>query len=62
MSIAIATLVNGRASDQASLEMIAADSVDHVPATQARFILPLWACLAVICFIIIALAASLGYA
>jgi len=28
----------------------------------ARFILPLWACLAVICFIVIALAAAMGYA
>jgi uncharacterized ion transporter superfamily protein YfcC len=28
----------------------------------ARFILPLWACLAVLCFVIVALAAALGYA
>ena len=30
--------------------------------TWARFVLPLWAGLAVICFIVIALAAGLGYA
>jgi uncharacterized ion transporter superfamily protein YfcC len=28
----------------------------------ARFILPLWACLAVLCFIVVGLAAALGYA
>jgi uncharacterized ion transporter superfamily protein YfcC len=35
----------------------------QVPYTVwARFILPLWALLAVICFVVIALAAAFGYA